>query len=242
MSEEIDWNARLLDAALIGDLELAKKALAAGADVSVRDNSGRTPLHRATGNGHAGMVRLLLEAGADVDMRDENIGASPLHEACGEDRVDVALLLLEAGADPNARDKWRGTPLHWAATHGHFGMIRLLLDYEADPNARDGKEWTPLHHAVFRGCVESVRLLLQAGADLGARDREGKTPLGLARQKVRRRIAAALEHALFQRKQQSEFDALMEMTRCAGGCFREEEPGDDGPQGRGGGAGPPRDG
>ena len=57
---------------------------------------------------------MLLEAGVDIDAR-ENRGLTPLHYAAGNNtNPDVAALLLEAGADPGVRDIRGNTPLAYA--------------------------------------------------------------------------------------------------------------------------------
>lgn len=61
------------------------------------DEGGVTPLHRAAGPGYYDAVRLLLAAGARVDVRDGQ-GDTPLHYACEEGRAEVVALLLENGA------------------------------------------------------------------------------------------------------------------------------------------------
>ena len=58
-----------------------------------------TPLGMAASIGTAGVVKVLLEAGADLNARDED-GETPLHTA---ETAGVVKVLLEAGADPNPR-------------------------------------------------------------------------------------------------------------------------------------------
>ncbi len=64
-------------AALIGDLDVARALLDAGADAEARGEDGRTPLHAAAFAGHLPIVQLLLEAGADPAKRGPD-GGSPL--------------------------------------------------------------------------------------------------------------------------------------------------------------------
>ncbi|KDQ16399.1 hypothetical protein BOTBODRAFT_130203, partial [Botryobasidium botryosum FD-172 SS1] len=89
--------------------------LSAGADVDMHsfyDKRGPSPLHGASERGYASTVRLLLESGADPDLRNRG-GQRALHVALpGRDCTVSAL--LEAGADPNARDNQEETPLHYA--------------------------------------------------------------------------------------------------------------------------------
>jgi len=60
---------KLFEAARSGDVSDARVALDAGADVSATDKSEQTPLHLAAMSGHTGVVRLLMENGADLAPR-----------------------------------------------------------------------------------------------------------------------------------------------------------------------------
>ena len=62
---------KLLEAALIGDTDALREALAAGADVNAVDVFGWTSLMYAARFGHEACVKLLLAAGADVNAVDE---------------------------------------------------------------------------------------------------------------------------------------------------------------------------
>jgi ankyrin len=74
--------------------------LSRGADVDAG------ALHAAAGGARLELVRLLLEAGADVNRRDPQTGRTPLHAAVGSGpdgaRMEIITLLLDAGADVNA--------------------------------------------------------------------------------------------------------------------------------------------
>lgn len=58
-------------------------------------------------------MSVLLEAGADLNARDE-VGQTPLHAAAGSETPAVVNALLEAGADANARDGSNKTPFDFA--------------------------------------------------------------------------------------------------------------------------------
>ena len=67
-----------------------------------RDPSGRTPLHHAArSSGAAGLVAILLDAGADPNAT-ARFGLTPLRETALNNDVAAARLLLDAGADPRA--------------------------------------------------------------------------------------------------------------------------------------------
>ena len=158
-----------------GRTAIVKALLGAGADVEVRDEKGRTPLHYGAVVGRE-VVIALLDAGVNVNVREKD-GVTPLHVAVS---ADVATALIAAGATVNARSREGTTPLHHAATRPDPATLAALIAAGADVNAarRDGT--TPLHLAAEEGRSEPLTLLLEAGAQVNVRDGDGKTPWDLA--------------------------------------------------------------
>ncbi|GKF81803.1 signal recognition particle 43 kDa protein, chloroplastic, partial [Tanacetum coccineum] len=81
-----------------------------GRDVDAVDPDGRTALLFVAGLGSEACVRVLAEAGADVNHKDNGGGLTALHMAAGYVRPGVAKLLTEYGADPLAGDDRGRTP------------------------------------------------------------------------------------------------------------------------------------
>jgi len=134
-----------------------------------------TPILAAASGGHANILRLLLEYGADVDSRNK-YGETPLHGASWNGKLDAGQHLVEYGADINARNEDDWTPLFHAVFHGHTEFAQMLIIRGAVINARSVFGSTPLHVAVRRGDVQAVRLLLVHGAAVNTRDNRGWTP------------------------------------------------------------------
>lgn len=95
---------------------------------------GRTLLHHDANHGHGRRVRLLLERGADPNIRDAE-GRTALHligaRGAGAETVRA---LVAAGADPNALDLAGRTPLDLAASAKHESAARVLLELGAKRN------------------------------------------------------------------------------------------------------------
>ena len=135
-----------------------------------------TALHFAASNGHSGVLGLLLEAGADITLKDEedytalHLAALLLHPGC------LRLLL----ADADAVETNHGlTSFHLAADSRNVEVFQLLLPC-SNIDARDAEGSTPLHYASGDGRQTFVKLLLDARADKDATQNDGKTPLQLA--------------------------------------------------------------
>ncbi len=132
-----------------------------------RGVGGTTPLMQAVLYGDAGDVRLLLEQGADPNLRND-AGATALMWAV--DDLEKTRLLIDRGADVNARSEDSRTPLLIAA--GHFGntaVVRLLLDHGADLSAKSPAAngfQTVLSEAARSGDEALLRMLIARGADV----------------------------------------------------------------------------
>jgi len=86
--------------------------------VEARGSYGCTPLMRASLNGHAGIVKALLAAGADVNAAN-NHGGTALIMACYFGHLEAARALVASGANVNAEDGDGDTPLN--CTRGRDG-------------------------------------------------------------------------------------------------------------------------
>ena len=80
-------------------------------------------------------MRLLVEAGADVNAQDVS-GRPPLSTAISDANAEIVRLLVELGADVNAQDRSGHPPLYTAILGGNAEIVRLLIELGADVNAR----------------------------------------------------------------------------------------------------------
>uniref|UniRef100_A0A8C9NYN4 NF-kappa-B inhibitor alpha n=1 Tax=Spermophilus dauricus TaxID=99837 RepID=A0A8C9NYN4_SPEDA len=101
---------------------------------------GHTPLHVAVIHRDSEMVRLLRDAGADLNKLEPTCGRSPLHLAVEAQATEVLEILLRAGADPAARMYGGRTPLGSALLRPNPILARLLRAHGApEPEDEDDK-------------------------------------------------------------------------------------------------------
>ncbi|TPP55979.1 Tyrosine-protein kinase [Fasciola gigantica] len=123
-------------------------------------DSGATPLIEAAKTGSNDIVRLLLEHGALVNLRDCG-GFTALHRACQKSFAHVAETLLRVGrANPQIKCPFSGnTALHEAAMLGHADCVNCLLRFHAAPWARNAEAEMPFELALRYGFADLAAAL-----------------------------------------------------------------------------------
>jgi len=134
--------------------------------------AGHTALQAASQNGHLEGLRLLLRAGADLELEDKD-GDQAVHHAAFGDEPGVMEVLAAAGADLNARNKRRQTALHIAVNKGHVGVVKVLLSLSCHPSLQDSEGDTPLHDAISKKRDDMLALLLDHHADITLTNNNG---------------------------------------------------------------------
>ena len=100
------------------------------------DDSGRTGLQIAAGNGNLQIAAILIKAGANVNQKDR-LGNTALHIATERNQIEVAELLIDVGTDLNSENKNGMTPLMIAARQGNAVLVKALLAKGADVRKTD---------------------------------------------------------------------------------------------------------
>ncbi len=134
------------------NLNLVRDLIALGANIDWQneDNYNYTPLHLAVREGSVEIARMLIDAGADLDVQDTWGSKTPLHEAAHNGRVKIAHMLIDAGANVNVQDGDGETPLHWAAGNGRVEIARMLIDAGSRKDIRDEDGRIPYDFAQTR--------------------------------------------------------------------------------------------
>ncbi|KAI0528394.1 hypothetical protein GGR58DRAFT_509423 [Xylaria digitata] len=138
---------------------------------------GGTALHGAVYRMHIPVVKLLLDAGADVNKADF-LKVTPLHTAATLGNIELLKLLLEFSANRDAIDGMGESPVDWACKSGQFQMRDLLLGHEIKnqdqiaTNAHPDGVWEassatipyfPDFHALRSGMESSIIVQVEVG-------------------------------------------------------------------------------
>ena len=151
-------------------------------------DGGLTPLHVASREGHAPVVRELLSQRSPAEARaaaalGTALGSTPLHYAAQNGHVDIIRLLLGARAAVEAKNRYGWRPIHYAAAYASPNALQSLIDHKADieaPALSRGAGDTPLICATRMGRSGGVAALLRMRADPNARNSVGETALAHA--------------------------------------------------------------
>lgn len=184
-SQAIDDNdARAILTSLLDDT-------ATDSGLNIKNANGDTPLLIALDHPNELNLRLLLEAGAKVNLTS-NEGLTALHKLVNSSEIipNAVNLLIAQGAEINQQDYSGRTPLFYALEHyqddtsdpeaNQNTNLEQLLAYQPAINLADKAGTTPLHLAVKLGKMTAVKRLLNLGAKVQTADKQGNTPLHYA--------------------------------------------------------------
>ena len=116
------------------------------------------------------MIELLLDNGADVNLRDKQ-GRIALHWAAAAGQKPIVEMLIARGSNVNARTDSIGT------------------------EKEEDSAWTPLHRACEKGHKDIAEILITNGANINAKTKRGKTALSLAKKNGHEQVVELLsEH------------------------------------------------
>lgn len=163
----------VLEAIQRGDEAEARRRMAQGVNLNIRDEEGITPLlwliletkdHKA--------VSLAMKVGADPNYKD-GFGDNAVAMVAGSKFPKLLEVVLDAGGDPNSLDRNNEPPIFSAIGEERWADIKLLAERGADLNLTDGPGCNSALYAAYIHRYEVVYWLLQHGADYKIRDSAG---------------------------------------------------------------------
>ncbi|XP_039975374.1 ankyrin repeat and SOCS box protein 16 isoform X2 [Xiphias gladius] len=178
-------NTALHDACAGGHAACVGLLLSQGADPELLAADGSAPLHLCTSAQSFQCAELLLEGGAEVNVRMRESRLTPLHMAARRGLEKHVELFLSHGADVLATNQEGETPLNAACSGAerpsesgrYLRAVQMLLDAGADPRTAGRKQHTPLHNACANCCSRIADVLLQHGAKADVANCAGYTPM-----------------------------------------------------------------
>jgi len=181
-------NAKLFEAIKSEDIHKIRELIDKGADVNAKDQYKQSALWCALMNPFSRkfnldhktkeaqesfrkskeITMLLIEKGADVNVKETEWKKTVLHNAASFGWKDIVKAAIDKGADINARIRWTGeTPLHYAFfnagsadDNARLKTVKLLIDNGADPNIKTKEGETPIKMAECYGmkaCANYMR-------------------------------------------------------------------------------------
>ncbi|KAL2543937.1 Potassium channel AKT1 [Forsythia ovata] len=173
----MDMPLSLCFAAERGDEVLLHHLLRRGLDPNELNRNGRTALHLAASNGKLECVLLLLDQGADPNIKDSE-GYVPLWDAILGKHEAVKKLLIDNGATLFSGDV--GQCACSAVEQGKIDLLMEIIKYGGDVTLLNNMGTTAVHTAISEENAEIVKFLLEQGADIDKPDVHGWTPRALA--------------------------------------------------------------
>lgn len=181
-TRELSGEPVLLSAAAVGVTGPVQSLVEHGASVDARDAKfGQTALMIAAREGHANVVRYLLDQGADPNAATTVVGEERWVPPNSQRGFGFGIGIIRGGtpADRGRRDPIPGkmTPLLYAARGDHTEVAGLLLEAGADINQADANGIFPLLMAISNNKMATAHLLIEHGSQINAADWYGRSPL-----------------------------------------------------------------
>lgn len=180
-------------ACFAGDCKIVQLLMSSGADKSIKDQSGKSPLDLCTTklvmrylddltsvvqSKDISSMQHLVNSGYSVNDSKNQYMLNSMHLAVMGGSLLSAV--LNSQGDVNSREWNLYTPLHYASMLGNLSDIKSLLTEGSNVSALSQHDYTPLHLAAHYNKVLAIQELLKNSANINAKDYLGRTPLMLA--------------------------------------------------------------
>lgn len=175
VEEVTGFNFNMHSAISKGQKGVVRNLLRKGANPNER-YLDRTPIHLAASKGDVDILKILIDAGAKVDVRSPH-GSTPLESAVLNGHLKVVQMIVEHGANIDSQDSRYYTPLHHATTLNRLEIVKYLVEKGADIRAKVYDGSLAIHIAAMNDNREIVELFLNKGLSVDEIGYRGQTPL-----------------------------------------------------------------
>ena len=176
--------------------------------INEKNDLGITAIHYAAFRGSIKIIKLLIENGADINVKTNRELNIIHYSAQGNKPSSLMYFYLEFMKNNDYKlikdhDSGGSTPLHWAAYTNSEDVLLYLIKLDIFKNEQekqkyidqqDDQGYTPLHLAISSKSSRIVMKLLQSGASPDLKDKKGRTPLDLAISKKQNEIVQILKN------------------------------------------------
>jgi ankyrin repeat protein len=132
--------------------------------------NGLTAIYKACADGSLDIATVLVDAGADVNLKSPQ-GFAPLFAAIQNNHKPVVEYLLSKGVHIDEKNGKLGlTALHKACINGSLDIATVLVDAEADINVKDESGFTPFYSAVHNHHIPVIKYLLSKRARINEKN------------------------------------------------------------------------
>lgn len=107
------------------------------AEVKSKVDKPSQDIYSAVLSGNLDVVKQNIEAGTDINFKDQMSGSTPLITAITFGKTDIAKALIDANADLSQKNNDGATALHVAAFFGRIEIVQMLIDANADKTIRN---------------------------------------------------------------------------------------------------------
>jgi ankyrin repeat protein len=144
-------------------------------------DDGAPPIYDAAGKGKLDVVKVLAEAGADINNVGGPSGVSPIGRAILDGHTEVVRYLISRGADVKVQDLDGDSLAFLAAQYGNLEVIKMLRKAGADLETAGGpNRVSPLTIAAQKGHLKVVEYLINQQVDVDQEGIDGDTAVYVA--------------------------------------------------------------
>lgn len=171
-------NNMLFAAVRDGSLQLAERALCAGAEVNARDGLNQRPIDCAVISGDVRLLGWLIDHGADIG--DARNAMNIIYAAANHGKVEILKWLKSRDIDSKRGYANEITLVHAAAISGSLETLEWLFSLGSNVKGRSSQGQEPIFAAAKSGKIDVIRWLIIHGASANGRDKQGECPADAA--------------------------------------------------------------